>query len=402
MSYRDYDRNYRRPAGVSRYTGNRRRVNRRLRNRIIIIASALVALALVIVLITSAFSCVCSSGAKGSKIDTATKSTKPKTESVKKATVKKEISFREPSIEYDESTGTGTAVSDNLYVWNQMAFELFNVKPSQAKSYAEVINSAQKSLGGKIKVHSMIVPNQTEMALPGQVKSQAGLKTVSQADYIKKVYDTLSSDISFINCYNHLSKYNSEYIYFDSDPNWTGLGAYYGYKAFASATKQKAVKLTSLNEDMIEGFNGSYSSMTEETLNTDSVHFWDFPYSVKSEITRESGETETVDGCFNKYAEGSDSYSVFLNGDNPLEVIRSGYSKAKNGKIAVVHDSLGNAFIPYLTYNYKEIYSVDYRTYKSNLKKLCRDNGITEVLFINGAVNSADASQQKAIKSIIG
>lgn len=396
MSYNDYNyrNNRRRPPQQSRP----RHISRRTRNRAIIIVAGLVIFALFITLISSIANCICSPGVDPSQVDTATKGTEKKTKTTAKAD---NISFKEPDMEYDEDSAAGE-MSGDLYIWQQMAFELFGGTKSQADAYAKAISSAQKSLGSKYKVYSMLVPNHTEIGLPAQFKNtDDGAETASQADYIKRAYLKLNENVKYINAYNELSKHCNEYLYFDSDSHWTGLGAFYAYKAFAAETKLSAVKLSELDENRIEGFSGSYSNQTELDLNSDVIQYWSFPYEIADEKTDQNGDTETYETCFDKYAEDGDSYyDVFMFGDNPLEVLTSQSPKAKDKKIAIVHDSWGNPLVPYFTYNYKTVYSIDYNLWDGSLKSFCKKNKIDEVLFINGVEASTDKSAVAAINKL--
>ena len=390
----------RKPRNNYRPSPRRRRNRRRLRNRVIIVTAFLVIFALIIVFISSVFSCICSPGVSSSQLDTATKGDKE----VKKVSKADSISFREPNIATNDEAEPGVIDADGeLYIWNQTAFELFYGSESRAKSYAKTINNAKKSLGDKIKVYTMVFPNHTEMGLPAEYKNtENGAKTVSQADYIKKIYVNLDDSVSYINAYNELSEHCNEYIYFDSDHHWTALGAYYAYKSFADVTKQKAVKLSSLEEKAIEGFTGSFSTMSQYTLNTDTVKYWTFPYSIVDEVTTENGETESNPTLYyENVGPGTETYGVFLFGDNPLEVITSSCPKAQNKSIAIIHESYGNALVPYFTYNYKKVYSIDFRTWQGDLKSFCEENKIDEVLFANGVMSSATAFQVKAMQNII-
>ncbi|MEE3333750.1 MAG: DHHW family protein [Ruminococcus sp.] len=397
MSYNDYNRNNRRRPQNRRPSSSG--ISRRTRNRVIIVTAGLLIFALIIVFISSVFSCICAPKVSTTQLDTATKGTEAK-ETDK--TKKKEISFREPEIDYDEDSEPGV-VSGELYIWNKKAFEPFYGGETAAKTYAKMVNSAKKTLGSKIKVYTMVFPNHIEMGLPSEYKNvEDGMKTDSQADYIKHVYSNLDEEVGYINAYNELSKHCNEYIYFNSDHHWTGLGAFYAYKAFAKETKQTPVKLAQLEDNTIEGFTGSLSKLTEYELAEDAVTYWDFPYEVTDEVTTEEGETETYDTCFYKNSQPGDStYGVFLYGDNPIEKITSESPKAKNKKIAIIHESYGNALVPYFTYNYKTIYSIDFRSWKGNLKSFCKENKIDEVLFANGTLSSATALQVKSMQGII-
>lgn len=118
-------------------------------------------------------------------------------------------------------------------------------------------------------------------------------------------------------------------------------------------------------------------------------------------ITTEDDDTNSYDSCYNKEAEsGAWSYNVFLYGRNPLEVIKSESDKA-SGKIAIVHNNTGNSTVPYFTYNYQEVYSIDYNTYSGNLKEFCSKNGIKDVLFLVNTESSSDSDQMANLKKLI-
>ena len=400
--------NNRRPSSYkynpSSYNRNRRpnRNRRRTRNRIIIVLTGLVALVLVVSIISSFFNCLCSgcSNNKESTLDTSTVNTKT-TKATEKLPDALTLNFKEPDIEDDGSDGE---MSNNLYLWNKTAFELFYGSDDSAKAYAKTINQLKKKLGKDISVFDMVVPNHTEMGLPARLKNvEGGATTGSQADYIKTLYKSLDKSVIPVSCYNALSKHCNEYIYFNTDHHWTGLGAYYAYTAFAEATKQKALPLSKCEKRTIEGFTGSFVTMlgSDSGLKTDTVNYWTFPYSVPTTITNANGSTNDFLSCYYPGAgAGSNTYGVFLWGDNPVEVIKSECSKAKD-KILIVHESYGNAIVPYFTYNYKEIHSIDFRSWNGDLYKYCKENEIKNVLFVNGVMSSATAFQVQSMAELI-
>lgn len=391
MAY--YGRNY------NSYNNRRIHISRRLRNRIIIIATGLIIFALIITLISTIFSCICTGSPKTeATIDTATVGTstkpveKPKSDNIK---------FREPEIKDEDSSSVGS-FDNEYYIWNTKAFEAFNGTDKDAKAYAKMINSAKTSLGLRINVYSTIMPTHIEMGLPNRLKNtDSGIKTNSEADYIKQAYKNYSKKVKYINAYNLLSEHCNDYIYFDSDHNPTGLGGYYVYKAFTEATNKKAVTLAECKESTVDNFYGSYNNFTDSELAVDTVHYWDLPYNINNTITTAEGGTDTAYSVYNKEAEtGSNAFSVFLYGNNPLEVIKSENKKAE-GKIAIVHDSTGCPVVPYFTYNYEEVYSIDLRTYDGKLKTLCQENDIDNVLIINDTVGSVDSDKLSRLKNII-
>lgn len=307
--------------------------------------------------------------------------------------------FNPPAI-VDDGSSTGTD-SGTVYVWDKKAFELFWGSDSAAERYAQLMNHAVGELDG-LNVYSMIVPNHTEMGLPDRLKNvDGGAQTSSQAEYIGSSYGMMDSGVTAVNAYNALSEHCNEYIYFNSDHHWSGLGAYYAYTAFAETVGRPVLDLGTCTENVIEGFTGTLTKLTSAPVDNDAVHYWTFPYDVTDDITEESGNTYSYDSCYYKAATGGDyTYGVFLMGDNPLETIRSSSDQAR-GKIAVIHESYGNAFIPYLTYNYSEVYSIDFRSFAGDVSDFCAENEITDVLFLNGVMSSATQVQLDSINAIL-
>jgi hypothetical protein len=68
------------------------------------------------------------------------------------------------------------------------------------------------------------------------------------------------------------------------------------------------------------------------------------------------------------------------------------YPFVKNGrKILQIKDSYGNAFAPFLSAHYEEVYIVDYRYFEGNIKELVKKYGITDIIFSHNlqVVNSS-------------
>ena len=381
-------------------TNRRRRKNKkRTRNRIIIVSCGILIIILLVVMISSVFK-----GCFGSKQTNAPVSTETKpvatadTPNNKKNDIQDDLSptyFKTPQIKDDKSSGYSAY---SIYVWNKQGFELFGSDEARATTYAETINGFADKLNG-ITVYDMVIPNHTEMGLPQRLKDSDAPST-SQAENIKSIYSKLSDKVTPINAYNYLADHNDEYIYFGSDHHWSGLGAYYAYSAFAKTNDLPVLSLDDCTEQQIEGFTGTFSN-TASGLDTDTVHYWEFPYEVTMDITDESGNLNTYTSPYYQYAEaGSLTYGVFIMGDHPLTVLKSASENAEEGKkIAVIKESYGNAFVPYLTYNYEEVHVIDFRTFGDNLVSYCQQNGIDEVLFMNGVMS---ANTQVQLDSMSG
>ena len=99
------------------------------------------------------------------------------------------------------------------------------------------------------------------------------------------------------------------------------------------------------------------------------------------------------------YAEGSNAYGVFLGGDQPLMVAKNPDGNGK--KIAVVKESYGNAFWPFIAYTYSETHMIDARYAAINLNAYLAEHEIDEVIFINNAMASATYQRCEELKALV-
>ncbi len=302
-----------------------------------------------------------------------------------------------------EDDGTDGVYDASQYVWHKQAFSLFYGDQSTAERYAQTMNTAAETFGANVKTYSLIAPLHTEFGLPERLRvGENAIDNYSAAEYLKNSYTAMNSSVIPVNPYNMLSSHCDEYIYFNSDHHWTGLGAYYAYSAFAQTAGLPVLNLSDCTEHKIDGFNGTLTKVVSAELDSDSVYYWTFPYDVTDTVTEESGDTYEYDSCYYEFAEpGDNTYGVFLMGDKPLEVIRSSSDASNGEKIVVIHESYGNAFIPYLTYNYDEVYSVDFRYFTGDLSDFCEENGITNVLFLNNVMSSATLTVLETIEGLL-
>lgn len=368
------------------------------------VTSAVLVLTLLITLIVLALKGCGSKGGGGANTETtsANTDTKPNENNNKPANNNK-LAI-DTFITANPTDNNTTGYVDNvIYVWNNEGFELFGGSEESAGWYADTINTVAGKLNG-YNVYSLVIPNHTEMGLPVRLKNE--VSTNSQADNIKAAYAAMDKNkVTPVNAYNYLSEHCNEYIYFKSDHHWTGLGSYYAYSAFADTLGVPALSLDTCTKASIEGFTGTLSNIATG-LDVDTVDYWKFPYSVSMDITDASGNVTTYDSpYFDGEAGGSLAYGVFIYGDNPLTVMKSSSDNAQSGKkIVVVKESYGNAFVPYLTNNYEEVHVVDLRSFRStmntDLATYCRNNGITDVLFLNGVMSANNEDHRASIEGL--
>ncbi len=374
---------------------------RKRNNRIKLILLGVIFIALVVSIVVGISSCVkgCSSDSSNGGFKTVTtsnsnSSSERKTEAG--SNTADPLVFVVPQIEDDNSKGTFSS-QGAVYLWKDSAYEVFGADGTRSDMYADLMNTASEKLGDKIKAYSMIVPLHSEMNLPDRLKNEAG--ATSQADNIHNAYSKFNG-VQPINVYNTLAGHNSEYLYFKSDHHWTGLGAYYAYTAFCEQTNQKPMSISQEGSHSIPGFTGSFHTYGSGL--SDTVTYYDLPYATTCTLYADpNGEGQPADVYYEGETGGENTYGVFINGDQPRFIIESEIDNEK--KIAVVKESFGNAFVPYLSANYSEVHVLDMRSCGvTDLKAYCEENGIDEVLFINNIMSANSADRIADVERVIG
>lgn len=376
----------------------RERRRKLLIRRTIIVLVGLLIVFLAIFLVVQLFRAIFGGGSQNAGSAAATETSEIATEA---PTLPPSTVFDAPNIKDDGKTvGYYSSANGGVYIYDNMALELFGGSESTAQAYADTISAFKKS-APEFTVYNMVVPNHTEFALPKRLIDSGDVYAGSQAENIKQIYSDYTEDVKPINCYNKLNEHTNEYIYFNTDHHWTGLGAYYAYQAFCEQTGQTPLSLSSCEEHTIPDFEGSLTYCDGGLYNNlDTVHFWTFPYQTHAMRQDNPGEElYETSVYYEQETSGSISYGVFIYGDAPLFVEYN--DDVHNGrKIAVVKESYGNAFVPYLTNNYEEVHVIDFRYFGQSLKSYMQENGITEVLFINNVMSANAAIQLDRIAEI--
>ena len=174
----------------------------------------------------------------------------------------------------------------------------------------------------------------------------------------------------------------------NTDHHWTALGAYYAYQKLGEVAGFEPIDITTLEKRTIENYRGTLYTETKSQLlydNPDHVDYYMIPGDYSVQICHINTSPVLQEATlFAGIPPGSNSYSVFIWGDNPLTVIQNPIGTGR--KIAVIKDSFGNALCPYLVANYDEVHVIDMRyfsQYQKNAVKYIQDSGIDEVLILN-------------------
>lgn len=298
--------------------------------------------------------------------------------------------------------GTGELdgeMKDGVFVIGDAAMSLFGTNGKEGKRYAQVITGYQEQFGSDVEIYNLVVPTQSEFNLPPKYQHLSG----SQKANIDLIYSALGPTITPIrSAYDELAAHKNEYLYFRTDHHWTPLAAYYAYVGFCKDVGLTPTPLDAMTKGRKENFIGSLYRTTQEPKLKEHPDYMDY-YLVPNETTCElyrpgARNTPLSTSLYAMQASGGNTYSMFLSGDWPLFVIHS--SAGTGRKIAVVKESFGNAFAPYLACNYDTVYVIDQRYFEKDFDKFVKDNGIKEVLFINNSFAANTTVQINWIKNL--
>ena len=285
----------------------------------------------------------------------------------------------------------------SLYLNGDSAYELYYFSEKAVRAHASLLNTVQ-AMFPKVKISAMIVPNSFGVILDPKVQEKLASSGMDQA--IAYSYSLMDKRVNTVNVFDALSAHKKEYIYFRTDHHWTQLGAYYGYQEYCKSMGYSTRPLSNYQKMDFPEFYGTF------------YFFMNRPESLKGhpdQVTAYQGSMNTMKYTDSKgnLQEGKlindasqmlpgNKYNCFMLGDHGyVEIHNEGAPRKKS--ILVLKDSYGNAFVPLLAQDYRDVYVVDYRHYQGNASSLIREKGIEEILFLNNIMGIGESLSQKML-----
>lgn len=285
----------------------------------------------------------------------------------------------------------------SLYLNGDSAYELYYFSEKAVRAHASLLNTVQ-AMFPKVKLSAMIVPNSFGVILDPKVQEKLASSGMDQA--IAYSYSLMDKRVNTVNVFDALSAHKKEYIYFRTDHHWTQLGAYYGYQEYCKSMGYSTKPLSNYQKMDFPEFYGTF------------YFFMNRPESLKGhpdQVTAYQGSMNSMQYTDSKgnLQEGKlindasqmlpgNKYNCFMLGDHGyVEIHNEGAPRKKS--ILVLKDSYGNAFVPLLAQDYRDVYVVDYRHYQGNASSLIREKGIEEILFLNNIMGIGESLSQKML-----
>lgn len=231
------------------------------------------------------------------------------------------------------------------------------------------------------KIYIGVIPNSYSIL---REKLPKGTPNINQERYIQNLNKSLGKNkfIHVVPIQKILAAHKEEPIYYRTDHHWTTLGAYYGYQKVCEEMDVNSTDKSQLESCEINDFYGTLDAKYKGIgVNPDRIIYYQIP------IQSMSVNGILKDSLYDmKRAKTRDKYGMFLYGNNGLTIIQSCYRKVGNKqnekKLLIAKDSFANSLIPFLTFQFDEIYVVDLRYFPGSISSLLEENEIDSMLFL--------------------
>lgn len=279
------------------------------------------------------------------------------------------------------------------------ALFMFQGTDRGAQGYANAVNTwvelvAKKRPGMTSTV--VVTPTSSHFYLPPAARA----RTTSEAKNLAAMRSALLPEVRFADVIAEMDGHQDQPLFYKSDHHWTGLGAYYAYRAWARASGVQPLELSAFDKRSVPGVAGSFWSLTQapELRHADKESYYYVPKTVTFDGTQYTGSQQRSPVPQPFFAEKSRGYIVFLGGDIPLLVSNT---SAGTGRTAlVVKNSYGNAFAPYLLPHFDRVVVLDYRYVSRNIQDIVDTFGVTDLVFVNATITANSGAHQERMRQV--
>ncbi|MCH5209769.1 MAG: DUF4358 domain-containing protein [Oscillospiraceae bacterium] len=195
---------------------------------------------------------------------------------------------------------------------------------------------------------------------------------------------TKDTEIKVCDTTKMLRTHQDEYIYYRTDHHQTALGSFYVYNALGEYLGFEPYTLDNYEREMMtDSFLGtSWSKASLTFQEKDIIERFNLKNAEWLHKTMEfPTEDKSMDNIYvMENLEKKDKYSVYLDGNHGLTVIKSNSGTGK--KVAVFKDSYAHSIAPFLSDSFDEVHLIDLRYYSDDMIAYMEENKITDVLIL--------------------
>ena len=176
-------------------------------------------------------------------------------------------------------------------------------------------------------------------------------------------------------------------VCYRTDHHLTSYGNFLLDRAFQQAHGKPAPQESDYTVTYHEGFYGTTWSGSGYWLTPpDRVELWDAGVPVTVTVDDGAGETKTHNSpFFLKHLDDLDQYPVYLDGNHALTTIEN--PNAPGGTLLVIRDSYAHCFGTFLAAQYRKVYLIDLRYFRTPVSEFLRDHPADRMLVLYGVDN---------------
>ena len=246
------------------------------------------------------------------------------------------------------------------------------------KNITVISDFAQKMNNSNIPTFFVLIPNSIYV---NKDKLPDFIEAPNQEEIINNIYKSVKNTTN-VNVTTALELGNKiTPLYFKTDHHMNSNGAYVVYNEFCKYANVQAVPIQDFNKVTVTNdFLGTFDSKAQ-IANQVPDEIFVYKNEMNTNLNEAIYDKETTNSIFNeKYLEGKDKYSYFLNGNNSKAIIKT---KVKNNKkLLIIKDSYAHIMSQFLCENYSELHFLDPRYTNFNYEEYVKKEKITDVLFL--------------------
>ena len=305
----------------------------------------------------------------------------------------------DPNAEITEWTGFDEQdeldMYGNMVVLGNTIVTRLGFSKDSSDTHAAMMNRMGDKLADMgVRFFNLPVPTSVGVLLSSDMLQKIG--SADQGKILRYMFAQENENVHPVNAFNNLIAHNSEYIYFNSDHHWTGLGAYYAYETFCQAAGFEPVPLSAYEEKNMGEFLGTYYFRVSNSVGArDEMIAYIPPGDTHMHIPLYPSLTSVI--VDKTDANASVKYNCFIGGDNPIAVLTND-SIPDAPNCVVLKDSYGNPFTVYLTQHYHQVIVLDYRSAGITVSDAVKQYGAEDVIL----VQSISVSQTPAALGQLG
>lgn len=224
----------------------------------------------------------------------------------------------------------------------------------------------------EVPVYLMLIPTAAEI---WRDKLPEGAPSAGQKELLSSLPERTQAQV--VDAYAALEAHKDEAIYYRTDHHWTSLGACYGADALLKAMGKDGVSPDMWKAETVsDAFYGTlWSSSGARYVSPDTIEIY-VPEEGIEVSSYEGGEWREGALYNREKLKEKDQYSMFMGGNQPLAVVKTGN---EGEKLLLIRDSYADSEVPFLTGAFSEIHLIDLRYYRQDIAGYVRENGIDRV-----------------------